>query len=202
MVIAWIFFAALGMLTARHGKVIDMQLFGKDIWFRIHQFCMTTVWVLTITAVVIIFVERGTAPLKIEALKRNPHGLIGLLAAILAFIQPFMAFFRPHPGADNRWIFNMSHFTVGTTAMILSMTAIILASYLEIAKVEEQPAKIVAIVFPVFYFCLHLVATLLIFFGTRWNRGKFIAITLTVALFGCLALTTSLIAIILKGVKL
>ena len=37
MVIAWLFLACTGTMTARYGKNIDIQFMGKDIWFRIHQ---------------------------------------------------------------------------------------------------------------------------------------------------------------------
>jgi hypothetical protein len=37
MVVAWMFLACTGTMTARYGKKIDKQVLGKDIWFRIHQ---------------------------------------------------------------------------------------------------------------------------------------------------------------------
>ena len=69
--------------------------------------------------ITLIFVEKGTDPLGLERIKTNAHSLIGLISSILAFIQPFMAFIRPSPESHKRWLFNASHFLVGTTAFFL-----------------------------------------------------------------------------------
>jgi hypothetical protein len=37
MVVAWLFLACTGTMTARYGKKINKKVLGKDIWFRIHQ---------------------------------------------------------------------------------------------------------------------------------------------------------------------
>ena len=49
MVIAWFVLAFFGMLVARYAKEIDRHLCGKLAWFRIHQICMSTTWILVIT---------------------------------------------------------------------------------------------------------------------------------------------------------
>ena len=49
MVIAWFVLAFFGMLVARYAKDIDRHLCGKLAWFRIHQICMSTTWILVIT---------------------------------------------------------------------------------------------------------------------------------------------------------
>ena len=37
MIVAWLFLAVTGTMTARYGKSINAKVMGKDIWFRIHQ---------------------------------------------------------------------------------------------------------------------------------------------------------------------
>ena len=79
---------------------------------------MSLAWVLTLVAVVLIFVEiRGWSSVPTD---RNPHALIGIIVFILAFIQPIMAYFRPHPGTPKRFIFNWAHWLVGNSAHILA----------------------------------------------------------------------------------
>lgn len=71
-------------------------------------------------AFIIIFAELGgwtSVPTGV-----NPHALIGLFTTLLAFIQPIMAHFRPHPGTPKRYIFNWAHWFVGNTAHLLSCT--------------------------------------------------------------------------------
>lgn len=78
---------------------------------------MTVTWCLTILAFIIIFAELGgwtSVPTG-----SNPHALIGLFTTLLAFIQPIMAYFRPHPGTPKRYIFNWAHWFVGNAAHIL-----------------------------------------------------------------------------------
>ena len=88
--------------------------------------------------VVLIFVEKGVKPLAIERIKTNAHSIIGLFASILVFIQPFMAFMRPSPESPKRKIFNFSHNFVGLSALILAMTAILLATILDSAKLDQK----------------------------------------------------------------
>ena len=113
MTIAWFIFASSGMFTARYGKGIEKKLFGKDIWFPIHQFCMSMTWILTMLALVTIFIDKKTDPLQRSSIKINAHGFVGLIASILTFVQPFMAFIRPGPNSSKRKLFNISHFSFG-----------------------------------------------------------------------------------------
>jgi hypothetical protein len=71
---------------------------------RFHQFCMGLAVLLTLTAFAVILAAVKGEPFDPEALERNPHAAVGIVCIILAFIQPIMAFFRPHPGTDNRYL--------------------------------------------------------------------------------------------------
>ena len=79
---------------------------------------MTITWSLTVVAFILIFVELGGwTSLHVTD---NPHAVIGVVTTVLAFIQPFMAYFRPHPGTPKRFIFNWAHWLVGNSAHILA----------------------------------------------------------------------------------
>jgi hypothetical protein len=55
---------------------------------------MGITWLLSVISIIVILCERGLEPLDIDRVKENPHAAIGLTSFLLAFIQPFMAFFR------------------------------------------------------------------------------------------------------------
>ncbi|GAU99581.1 hypothetical protein RvY_10558 [Ramazzottius varieornatus] len=126
MVAAWMFLASIGIFTARYYKDMWLQYqpCGLKLWFHIHRPVMVSVVSITIAAIVIIFVEVGgwtQTPAQL-----NPHPIIGIIAFVLALIQPIMAFFRPHPGEPKRWIFNWAHFSVGFAAHSMAIAAIFL----------------------------------------------------------------------------
>ena len=104
MIVSWIGTSIIGVFAARYFKTIwrGNQIFGKDIWFFIHQASMSTTWVLTISAVIIIWIDLGEW-------KNSAHSLLGIITTSLCFIQPFAAFFRPKPTDEARPISNFMH---------------------------------------------------------------------------------------------
>ena len=81
---------------------------------------MVITWILTVIAFILIFIELGGwTSLPVTT---NPHAVIGVVTTVLAFIQPFMAYFRPHPGTPKRFIFNWAHWLVGNSSHILGST--------------------------------------------------------------------------------
>ena len=193
MTLAWMMFASIGMLTARYGKVIHKNIGGKQVWFRVHQVCMILTWVLTVTSVVIIFIEKGTDPLKLPAIKNNAHALIGLITSILCFIQPFMAFIRPDPDHDKRWIFNYGHWFVGTAAMALSVAAMILVTDFQGYNFEKDSTLLATIItFAVFYGAMHICLTV-ISFVSETTRNTLVTLLLPIAFIGGTALAATMI---------
>ena len=112
--------ASIGILVARYYRQtwVGRQLMGKDVWFFSHRLLMAAAWALTLLALVAVVVELGgwtsLAPSK------NPHAVIGAVCVALCFVQPVMAFFRPHPDAGRRYLFNCAHWVVGNVANILA----------------------------------------------------------------------------------
>ena len=130
MVFSWLFLAVIGMTTARYckGNFAGKKLFGKDLWFPIHQLCMLLVWIIVMAALVIMLVKFKVNPLKLEAVKVNAHAAVGMASCCLAFVQPFMAFLRPGPDSGKRWLFNWTHRLVGESAFVLAVAAIYLTT--------------------------------------------------------------------------
>ena len=121
MLAAWIGTASLGILLARYFKQtwVGSQMCGKDQWFAWHRFFMILTWVLTIAGFIVIFVEIGG-----WSSIQNPHPILGTVTTVLCFIQPFMAYFRPHPGTKSRPVFNWMHWLVGNLAHIFASMSI------------------------------------------------------------------------------
>ncbi|KOC65651.1 Putative ferric-chelate reductase 1 like protein [Habropoda laboriosa] len=154
MLASWIGTASIGILLARYYRQtwVGSQLCGKDHWFAWHRFFMILTWSMTIAAFVIIFVELG------EWSSEVIHASLGLATTILAFIQPFMAAARPHPGAPRRPLFNWAHWFVGNAAQICGIIAIFFAVRLNKAKLPEWVDWIL-VAYVVFHILTHLILT-------------------------------------------
>eukprot|EP00095_Tigriopus_kingsejongensis_P001362 maker-scaffold523_size146679-snap-gene-0.15 protein:Tk01362 transcript:maker-scaffold523_size146679-snap-gene-0.15-mRNA-1 annotation:"ferric-chelate reductase 1 homolog" len=136
MVIAWLGCATSGMFIARYYKETwgRVQGCGKDVWFRCHQLFMTLTLGFTLAGVILVVSDRGLSSFSAEAVKANPHPVLGIVAIILALIQPVMALLRPSPQSERRWIFNWAHWFCGNAAWILALVAIFLAGTLAAAE--------------------------------------------------------------------
>jgi len=58
--------------------------------------------VFTLAAFAVMLGGRKLTPFDPEALKRNPHAAVGMVSIVGVVVQPIMAYFRPHPGTENR----------------------------------------------------------------------------------------------------
>eukprot|EP00094_Tigriopus_californicus_P009690 TCALIF_09341-PA protein Name:"Similar to CG8399 Putative ferric-chelate reductase 1 homolog (Drosophila melanogaster)" AED:0.04 eAED:0.07 QI:0/0/0/0.66/1/1/3/0/663 len=162
MVLAWMACASSGMFMARYFKETwkGKQFCSKDIWFRFHQLLMGLTVILTLIAIIIIFIDRGTAPFGTEAIKENAHPILGIITFVLSLIQPLMAAVRPHPQDTYRWVFNWAHWGCGNIAWLLAIVAIFLAADLGAANFIPTSKFYWQIgAFVVVHFCLHLLMT-------------------------------------------
>lgn len=145
MVLAWMFFAVLGIFMPMFYKPMwaqqGQEWFGQKRWFVIHRSCMVLVFLLTAAAFIIIFVEvKGYAEIDGSRFQKS-HPIIGIVVMALTCINPIMALFRPHPNTPRRPIFNVAHKVVGQVAQSLSiinlfsgtlLSAVNLPSYIRI----------------------------------------------------------------------
>ncbi|XP_074113613.1 putative ferric-chelate reductase 1 homolog [Cotesia typhae] len=152
MIASWIGTASIGMLMARYYKQtwLRSSMCGKDQWFVWHRFFMVLTWAMTIAGCVIIFVELGTWS------SETIHASLGLATTILAFVQPFMAALRPHPGTPRRPLFNWSHWFIGNAAHICAIIALFFAVRLNKAKLPEWVDWILT-AYVVFHVLTHIV---------------------------------------------
>ena len=74
--------------------VFDGHSIGKQ-WFQIHRAILVLVPVLTLTAFILILVDRK------GVFSGSNHAIIGTTVFVLAMIQPIMGMLRP--GLDSKW---------------------------------------------------------------------------------------------------
>ncbi|ELT90057.1 hypothetical protein CAPTEDRAFT_206433 [Capitella teleta] len=120
MVLAWMFFASIGVLMPRHLKTAWSQWkpFGKQVWFVIHQPFMILAALLTLIGIVLAFVEaQGYS--NMSGFKAA-HPPIGITVGVLVVINPIMSLFRCTPDDPRRSIFNIAHLLVGQSAHLLA----------------------------------------------------------------------------------
>ncbi|XP_057289473.1 ferric-chelate reductase 1-like [Hydractinia symbiolongicarpus] len=121
MILAWVLFATIGIFMAHFMKPAtqNKKIAGKQAWFPFHVLLMFLCVVSFIAGLIIILTKYN----KID--KENKHHMLGLFTVIAGLIQPVMAFFRPGPDHDRRFIFNWAHRLVGILAWCLGAAAII-----------------------------------------------------------------------------
>uniref|UniRef100_A0A0C9QEG1 CG8399_2 protein n=1 Tax=Fopius arisanus TaxID=64838 RepID=A0A0C9QEG1_9HYME len=152
MIASWIGTASVGILMARYYKQtwLRSSLCGKDQWFAWHRFFMILTWSMTIAGFVVIFVEIGTWS------SATVHAALGVATTVLAFIQPFMAAMRPHPGTPRRPLFNWAHWFVGNAAHICAVVALFFAVRLTKAKIPQWVDYVLA-AYVVFHVVTHII---------------------------------------------
>ncbi|KAG8555938.1 hypothetical protein GDO81_017868 [Engystomops pustulosus] len=117
MLIAWMTTGTIGMIFARYFKTAaKTPILGKALWFQAHLVFMVLTVVATIVSFVLSFVEA-----KGWAYDVSTHAILGCIVMILAFFQPLIAFFRPSPENNKRYIFNWFH---GVNALVMKVLAV------------------------------------------------------------------------------
>lgn len=153
MSVAWVFLSSVGIVVARHCKVIlpSVQISHIQAWFHIHRTAMFLTFLTVIAGIVVIFNERGgfrtisTTDADKEYTKAHPY--MGLVVGCLTFLNPIMALFRPKPDGKYRYIFNWAHFSVGTSAHLLAIVTIFFGIGLDQARLSDTHAVYVMIAY-------------------------------------------------------
>lgn len=151
MIIAWIGTATMGIFIARYFKNAwtGRKVCGSDAWFFWHIFFQLTTWILTISAIIIIFVDVGEW-------RTSTHSILGIIVMSFAVLQPVVAIFRPKPTSHRRPIFNFLHKFFGNFTHILAFITIYFAVPLPAADLVDWTIFII-IAFVAFYFIMNLI---------------------------------------------
>ncbi|XP_045156560.2 putative ferric-chelate reductase 1 homolog [Mercenaria mercenaria] len=143
MVLAWLLFVTIGIVTARYNKNMlrEKELFGTKIWFQVHRGAMVVALIFVIIGFISIFVEIGGYSQVVStdsAAAVQAHPVIGIIVTVLGFVNPIMAIFRPGGDHKLRWIFNWAHLGVGALSLLLAVVNIFLGYFLERSMVSKS----------------------------------------------------------------
>ncbi|WKX96365.1 hypothetical protein Q1695_012651 [Nippostrongylus brasiliensis] len=137
MVFSWTAFLTTGMMSARVKEgPCSCEICKLQMWFHCHR-TLNIIGILgTIAGLLCILKSkqwRWTGPLpgrSVELIWQwgSIHSFLGLIACVLAWIQPFDAMLRCHPGTPARPIFNFAHGGIGVTAWLCSAAAAFIAT--------------------------------------------------------------------------
>ncbi|XP_077981364.1 putative ferric-chelate reductase 1 [Glandiceps talaboti] len=160
MIIGWIGCASIGIMFARYFKPIwpNSQLLGQKVWFTFHRSLMILNLLCFIVAFILIFIYvGGFVTFNKSSDLVFVHALSGIIVTALGLTNPIMAFFRPHPGAEKRVIFNWAHWGVGTASHILAIATVFIG--MDLAALDlPQSATWVLLAFV----CIHVIIELLL----------------------------------------
>ncbi|VDL71579.1 unnamed protein product [Nippostrongylus brasiliensis] len=99
MVLSWLFFVPTGVLFARFLRESwsGSKPGGLTIWFHVHRTCNIIAIVMMIASFICIMISKGwkwTGPGSTSKYYTKVHTLTGLIALILAWLQPFVTLLR------------------------------------------------------------------------------------------------------------
>ncbi|KAL3289082.1 hypothetical protein HHI36_003524 [Cryptolaemus montrouzieri] len=168
MLAAWIGAVSVGTLLARYFRQtwVGSSICGKDVWFAWHRMLMLVTCALTVAGFVLIWVE-----LKGWSAEKNPHAILGTITTVLCILQPIGAFFRPHPGAAKRPLFNWLHWLGGNVAHILAIVTIFFAVRLGKAELPDFVDWIL-VGYVAFHVAIHLILSVAGCISERTADGR------------------------------
>ncbi|KAE9549450.1 hypothetical protein FO519_007344 [Halicephalobus sp. NKZ332] len=137
MLIGWFGMVAIAIFSARYLRpaIPYSKINGLHVWFHLHRGINIGAVVLIILATVLIFVAkdlRWTGPRVDAPAEHNLrlgviHSIVGLVAVIIGFLQPFGALLRCGPDHPRRPIFTWIHRSFGFLGILLAVVAVFLA---------------------------------------------------------------------------
>lgn len=125
MILAWVFFASLGLLMTKYYKTMwpNKRMFDQRYWFVTHFNCMATVFLVTVIGIILIFVEADGWS-KAPDLPQRAHPILGIIIFVCIIINPILALIRPAENSKCRPVFNWFHWAFGTIANVLAIPQI------------------------------------------------------------------------------
>ncbi|XP_012934550.1 putative ferric-chelate reductase 1 [Aplysia californica] len=125
MILAWVLFASIGLLLTKYYKPMwpNQRMFEHKYWFLGHFNCMAMVFIITIIAIILIFVEAGGYS-EAPDLPQKAHPILGIIILVCIIINPVLALIRPSEDSSCRPVFNWFHWAFGTIANVLAIPQI------------------------------------------------------------------------------
>ncbi|XP_029650676.1 putative ferric-chelate reductase 1 isoform X2 [Octopus sinensis] len=120
MIVAWVFFASVGIFAARYSKSVNKKLCKIMLWFQLHRTFMVLAMLLTILGFILIFIQNEGEYSELQGSSAKAHPIIGIIVTIFVIINPILGYFRPGKDHPKRIYFNWVHSMIGTILMILA----------------------------------------------------------------------------------
>ncbi|XGW11469.1 hypothetical protein V3C99_012728 [Haemonchus contortus] len=164
MVLSWLFFVPTAVLFARFLRDFwsGTKPGGLCVWYHAHRTCNFIAVVLMIASFICIMISKGwtwTGPGSKSKYYTKVHTLTGLLALILAWLQPLISLLRCSPSDRRRPFFNWIHRLIAVVAFALATTAFAVAA-LEFRIWPQHTLQLVLVLSP----ALLLIALTVTFF--------------------------------------
>ncbi|CAB3405516.1 unnamed protein product [Caenorhabditis bovis] len=131
MTVAWMVLVPIAVLFARlmRSSYPTVKPGGLLIWFHVHRTANLIGILMMIAGFVVMLVNKKFKFVDSSEGWGGVHSLCGLLAIILAWVQPFLSTLRCAPDHPKRPFFNHVHRGIGVSAMALATTAIAIAGF-------------------------------------------------------------------------
>ncbi|EYB91767.1 hypothetical protein Y032_0202g1779 [Ancylostoma ceylanicum] len=151
-VLAWFFFVPTAFVFARFLKNewTGTKACGVTVWYQVHRVSNMIGIILMIASFVCVLVckdWRWTGPGSQSHYHTKTHTMVGLVAMILAWLQPICSLFRCAPDHRNRWLFNWGHRFTGVAAFALATAATAITA-LEFKIWQERELQLVLVLSP------------------------------------------------------
>ncbi|CAJ0962757.1 unnamed protein product, partial [Mesorhabditis belari] len=138
MIFAWLVFVPMAVFAARYFRDHwpGSAPRGLKWWFHLHRTLNFIALLFVLLSVLLIFWAEEwewKGPVAGHSSESNwhagsVHSLLGVMAAIVAVLNPFMALFRCAPDTGARPIFNWTHRTLGIAGFLLAMATLFIAA--------------------------------------------------------------------------
>ncbi|CAD5113584.1 DgyrCDS2747 [Dimorphilus gyrociliatus] len=143
MAIAWMFFAPVGIFTARYLKTFFKEEKNPDeAWSFIHWACMATTVVLTVIAFALIYIENGGYK-SLDSYPHAAHPPLGVFIFVVCLVNPVGGLFLSNMDKDDsRRVFILwIHRLFGILAAILSLVQVMIGLDLPKANSGSSTVK-------------------------------------------------------------
>lgn len=158
MLIAWIFFAPIGLLWVKYYTEMwpNRRFFGERYWFSVHYNCAFWVVLLVVISVILIFIEADGYS-NIPELPGRAHPILGIIIFCCILLIPIIALLRCPEDHTCRPLGNWFYFLFWAIAFCLAIPNIFIGMDFGKANVPWWLTWILCI-----FFLFHLICEVIL----------------------------------------
>lgn len=127
MVLAWVFCASIGFLWSKYYKKMwpNSRCCGKRYWFVHHWTLMTLVFLFTILAMILFFIDAG-GYYEPPFLPLRAHPPLCIIVTVCVIVCALLILCSPHKESWFRPVFNWTFFIFCLVACVLAMPTLLI----------------------------------------------------------------------------